>query len=251
MNLSIPGEKSVVKNLSFSSLSKFAECPRSWWVHYIDENRSAPTEAASFGSQFDQVISNRLGIGEKPEEEVLDGVEDLANFYLCQPGAWTSAEEAQKKIELSPNQFEFLAEQLGLTVQGLRFPFIGYLDLLRRSKGVVEILDLKTSSRSEFRPSWAMQVFGIYSLATGAQRAEVHLLVRLKNGPKMMVYTFRPTKDTWVWAVRWIDYWSARVNHALDENAGEELPRNPGYYCGWCAEQFDCPAALFNGFRGG
>ena len=237
----------MIKHLSHSSLTLWKNCPRSWWANYVLGKKQAPTEAASWGSQFDQALAHRLGLGDPPPNK-LEGIDSAVNFYTCQPGAWSSADEAQKEIRIEPNQWEFLAEQLGFSSR-IFLPIIGYLDLFKQTPAGPEVLDMKTSSRTQFRSDWALQVFGLYTLATQAVQAHVHLLVRLKNGMNFAPYSFRPTKQTWIWTISQVAFYAAQIEQALSNNHGDELARNPDYYCDWCPEKFECTAQAMLGIR--
>src|SRR3972149_5338451 len=121
----------MIKHLSHSSLTLWKNCPRSWWANYVLGKKQAPTEAASWGSQFDQALAHRLGLGDPPPNK-LEGIDSAVNFYTCQPGAWSSAEEAKKEIRPDASLAAFLAEQRGAASPPVRSR-IRDLDLFKQT----------------------------------------------------------------------------------------------------------------------
>ena len=85
-----------VKHYSVSSILKWKNCPRSWWADKVLGLTRPSTDAASFGSQYDQLIAYKLGLKpsdtrgkETPIEKqmLLDGVEQAVELYFQQPHA--------------------------------------------------------------------------------------------------------------------------------------------------------------------
>lgn len=237
---------SKIDHYSPSSISAWEICPRNWWANYVLGKKMEASEAASFGSQFDQLVSQRIGcpVGkqDKLPDEWLDGVEQAVDLYLCQPWALKSATVAQKAVRINPAEWAMMAEMHGLFSE-IRKPIIGFADLIDDQQRLV--VDLKTSGRKDARQEWAGQLI-FYALAEQLSSAEVHLLTRTKT-PAVYRFTIPVNDETKKWALIRFSTAIEQIERALENGAGEELVRNPGWKCGYCPEQFECPA--FNMIR--
>lgn len=232
----------IPQHLSFSQLNSFKTCPRAWYVQKILGEQQPTSDAASRGQQFDQLVSHKLGLGPVPEGALIERVEEAVELYTTN-GGWCRADEAQKKIEIRPNQWEVMAEELGVPFR-LQRPIIGYVDLFRRmGDGIrTELADLKTSERAEYRPDWSLQC-ALYCLATRAAKFEIHLVTFTKT-IKLHRYAYRPSEDTFRWAMTCIGSIAEQLERAALCKSSEELPAYPSYACGWCPRQLTCEAAL-------
>jgi RecB family exonuclease len=235
----------MITHISFSQVTQFRNCPKSWFVQKILKEEQPPSEAASKGSQFDQMIAHLLTGSEKPTE-LIDRVEEAAEVYMNSPIGWKRADEAQRKIELTPNQWEMLAEAYGVSWP-ITCPIVGYIDLYRKTEEGfrIELCDLKTSTRAEFRPDWALQGT-LYSLVERAYKFEVHLVTWTKQ-LKVVKYEYRPTPTTFAWAMNLIGETAYRMDRAARATSPDSLPATPGYHCAWCPRQTNCEGALAGG----
>ena len=240
-------QKSITQ-LSYSSVSEFLSCPRSWYSRRILGKEQPRTEAAGFGSLFDQVVANRLGLGADPLEgadmtdPVHQSVVDAADLYMSHPLGWKTATEAQKEIRIEPTQWGSLADEFG-AYGDLHVPFVGFLDLFRADGLKRSVCDLKTADRKGFKSGWLLQT-ALYALATRSQKIEVHVLVRTKE-PKLCVYEYRPTDTTFRWALSTVGYVAELIRQAEAGGPIERFAAIPGYYCMWCSET-DCEAKIAN-----
>lgn len=237
-----------VQHHSVSSILKFKNCPRSWWADKVLDLKRESSVAASFGSQYDQLIAHKLGL--KPsdvreddipieEQELLPGVEEAVNLYFQQPHAVKKASSAQKKISIKQHEWILFAEELGISSE-LKKPVIGYIDLIEQNGIQQSIIDLKTSSRRGMRSDWALQVL-IYCIAEQINFGKIQLMTKTKT-PAYYQYPVIVTEETKAWAMNTFAFYANQIEAALENGSGENLSRNPDYYCAWCGEELDCPA---------
>lgn len=242
----------MIPHWSFSSIKTLSSCPRSWWWQYVKGEKQAAGSAAQFGSAFDQRVLERLNI--KPEKEdkqvevdaeTDEQVNEAVSFYLNQPAAWGQKENVikptrgQAKVCIDPREWSELADVYGVESE-IKRPFIGFIDLLGANGLCKEVLDLKTSSRMEYRPEWTMQT-ALYALAEGAVRCHIHLLVRGSKGFRFQAYRFRPSEATFAWVLGTLGWW-AKVGEEVMRMQDYELPMQTGYHCEWCPKSLACEA---------
>jgi CRISPR/Cas system-associated exonuclease Cas4 (RecB family) len=229
-------------HLSFSQIKSFRDCPRSWYVQKILGEEQPPSEAASKGSQFDQMIAHKLVGAERPVD-LLDRIEEAADTYLLSKHGWKHADEAQRKIELNPTQWEVLADSYGVSWP-LPLPIVGYVDLFRKTEDGfrIELCDLKTSERAEYRSDWSLQG-SLYSLVERAYKFEVHLVTWTKQ-LKVVKYEYRPTEQTFRWCMNVIGETASRMSKVSRSTSAESIPATPGFWCRWCPRQTNCEGSL-------
>mgnify|MGYP001159224314 CR=1 FL=1 len=223
---------------SVSSVQKWADCPRSWWVNYVLGEQLPSSVAASFGSQYDILVSKKLGLQPKEEPtELVEGVEDAVSGYFSQEHAFRDASVAQGEVNITPGQWSVFGEMHDLCVE-IAKPVLGFIDLEDPLRG--KLVDLKTSSGAGSQPKWGFQVL-IYALARHYGQAEIHLMTRTKN-PAWYRYMVPVEPQALKWAMTNFTFYANQIEDALRSGNGENLARNPGFYCSWCAEQINCPA---------
>lgn len=230
----------MIDHYSVSSINQAASCPRGWWVKYVLKQEQPSSDAASFGTQYDQVVSQRLGCIAHKESKMgglIEGVEEAVSGYLCQPHALKSATHAQVPINITQGQWGVMAEIHGFYAE-IKHPIVGFIDLYDAANRT--IVDLKTSKSKRTTPGWAMQVL-IYALAKQANSARIHLMTRTKV-PAYYDFNVPVTRDSYRWAMQLFTYWANQIDQWIENGAGDELPRLPDYHCSWCPEALVCPA---------
>lgn len=231
----------AIDHLSVSSIGKAMNCPRSWWCSYVLKKDRPSSGAAQFGSQYDKIIGKRLNTKCHKDDPITGslapGVEDAVTGYLSQPHAFRSATDSQMPIYISPSEWNVMAEMLGFWSE-IPYPITGYIDLYDSKSR--SLTDLKTSSSKRKSFMWGVQVL-IYSLATQANSAGIHLMTKTKT-PAYYDMPVPVTPDSQRWAMQIFAHQAALIKQWLVEGAGEHLPRVPDYYCSWCAEELECPA---------
>ena len=239
-----------IKHLSFSSMNLYANCPQSWYGRYIEQLREPTSPEAQFGIDFESALAQQIGFDvqeteENPETGELEIIEKTFNsdmeknvgIYLNHEKAWKSATDYQKKIEITPEHFKWLADKFG--VKGsIPLPFIGYIDFMRKDTA---IMDLKTSKRSGWKPQWGYQMIP-YMLAEELPMAEIHQFVRTKT-PKTLFYALIMNEGLAQTVLNWMSNQAKGIKSLLD---GESNPHtNNGWMCGYCAVK-NCKARDFN-----
>jgi CRISPR/Cas system-associated exonuclease Cas4 (RecB family) len=230
----------MIDHVSCSSINLAIQCPRAWWAKYVLGKSVPSSEAASFGSQYDTVVSKLIGAKNHKEEktgEILPGVEEAAQMYMEQDHAFKSATDSQVKINIAPGQWAYMGETLGIPTE-ISFPITGFIDLLDTNSR--SLVDLKTSSSKRTSASWAMQVL-IYAIATQANEARIHLMTRTKT-PAFYNFMVPVSEDNLRWAMNLFTFYTQQIEKWLNAGAGEELPRQEGFWCSWCPENLECPA---------
>ena len=239
-----------INHYSVSSILKWKNCPRSWWADKVLGMKKESSFAASFGSQYDQLIAYKLGL--KPsdkreddtpieEQELVEGVEQAVELYFQQDHAVKKedAKSTQKKIEIKPHEFTLFAEELGLSLE-IKKPIIGYIDLIEQRGIQTSIIDLKTSSRRGMRSDWAFQLL-IYCIAEQIDFAKIQLMTKTKT-PAFYQYPIIVTPEAKAWALSTFSFYANQIEQALKDGSGDSLSRNIDYWCSWCGELDECPA---------
>ena len=234
---------------SYSSIKTLMGCMRSWYIQYVMKEKTPSGEAASFGSAFDQNVLKAFGatVDKKEEpvkldEETAKQVQSAVEFYALQPQSqpWRGC-RGQVKIEITPEEWSEYADIYGVESR-IRVPFIGYIDMLRQDGVQVELTDLKTSSRAEFRPEWVLQQT-LYALPTRASVCHTHLLTRLKTKFGFHARRFRPLKQTYAWAIATVGQWAEIGEQVRLAPAADTLAASPGFWCSYCPANARCEAA--------
>ena len=63
-----------------------------------------------------------------------------------------------------------------------------------------------------------------------------------------MVYPYRPSDETFRWAMTWAGAQAAGIRAAQDAGSLDRLPATPGFYCAWCPETL-CEGRMVAGIR--
>ena len=251
-----------VTNLSHSSISSFVNCPRAWAARNIEGAPDVTGEEARFGDAFDKLLCEELGFpvmeyrdnkgnkikaeaGEYRSKYATREVDEAIKNYLEQPWAWKEVKETQKFIQITPMEWEALADKYGANPY-IPDRIIGFIDMVRytpESEGLdpairpVEVCDLKTIGQDSWKPEWARQCV-LYALATGAQRWSIHRVVRGRP-EKMACRAIEMNCDESKQLVKEVmDHtaWYALQIKALRDNPSnvDHLPRNAGFHCKYC-----------------
>lgn len=227
----------ILSNLSFSAINLWKQCPSAWQARYVVKEHDVKTDASKFGNAFDQALGRHLNlITDKEVVNTAPEMDETIAFYLRHPWAWKTADSAQTKLTILPDQWNNWSAQFGARSQ-IKTPIIGYVDFVRRVGIETHVLDLKTSTRSNWQIDWALQCFGLYSLALGAQSAEIHLIVRLKGGLKALRWKYRPNRHLFAWTIDTLGFYANQIENYRE---GDALAEQPDYYCDWCPKRYRC-----------
>jgi hypothetical protein len=266
-----------ISNLSHTSISQFAACPRAWAARYIEGIVEVPQDAALFGNTFDSIIGEELGFPVK-EFRNADGkkeaygpgefrkkysnaeVEQAVAYYLQQPWAWKEVKGTQVFVQITPDEWSKLAEKYGAN-PNLSDRIVGFIDLLRytpESAGLDESLrptetcDLKTCGQDTWKEEWVRQGV-LYCLASGSTRFSIHRYVRGapdKLGSRTIDITDEKGRQLVREVMDHTAYYGMLIKQVRDE-AGliDHLPRHAGWQCNYCALRDNCLSG--QAFKGG
>jgi hypothetical protein len=251
-----------IKNLSHSSISQFAACPRYWAARYIEGFVEAKGEAARFGDAFDKLIGERIGFpvkeyddesgkrvkaeaGEFKAKYETPEVKQALDHYFKQKWAWHEAKETQTFVQITPDQWAELAQRYGAN-PALPDRIIGFVDMVRytpESDGLdpairpVEVVDIKTVSQDVWKEEWARQCT-LYALALNAPRFSIHRYVRNqpdKLGKRTIDLTDQPGRELIQQTMDHTVYFANRMKAVKDGvEPVEHLPRQAGWQCRYC-----------------
>lgn len=257
-----------ITNLSHSSISSFVNCPRSWAARNIEGVSDVKGDEAQFGDAFDKLLCERIGFpvqeyrlkdgvkvkaapGEYREKFGTPEVDRSIELYLQQSWAWKTASETQKFIQITPMEWEKLAEQYGANPY-IPDRLIGFIDMARKtpeSEGLaeelrpLEVMDLKTTAQDAWKSEWARQCT-LYALATGAVRWSIHRLVRGRPEKLAQRVVDMNTDEARKLCREVMDhtaFYAQQIKQLRDDPSGvDHLPRNAGFHCKWCALADEC-----------
>ena len=244
------------EHLSYSSVSMYQTCPRSWWYRYSSEAVAPVSPNLVFGSAFHKTIENHL----------LKKSEGVSLFDRW-AGCWDDQLKIDSNIAWDKSQFEY--ERLGgamlsvpdvikvidniepaihneamdvelrveFRVPGVSVPIIGYIDVVEEDMPA----DFKTSSRpwtqkkadDELQPEFylaALEQMGYW----GQSKFRYYIFV--KNPPGVQVIeTYRTLNDR--------EQMFSVVREVWDAIKNETFPPNPHTWkCDprWCEFYEDC-----------
>jgi len=153
----------MLDHLSYSSISTYQLCPRSWKYRYIDKPRVPTSPALVFGSAFHDAIERAMIEGEPPaklwaeswEDQLSDGRNavidwgDKSEPEMRELGArmFAASEVAAQVATIKPLVIggePVIEKRVEMRVPGVPVPIIGYIDVITED-GVPG--DFKTSAR--------------------------------------------------------------------------------------------------------
>lgn len=249
-------------HLSYSSIELFRRCPAAWKARYIDRVQEAPGTAAQFGSRFGYQVTQALGLptldrdGKPlPADELVEtpelkgAVEAYRNF----DGNWITSNtpercvQSEVRIDVSLDTWDAFKQRYGVE-SDLAMPLLGFADYVRTmSDGVRrEVLDLKTSSRMEWRPEWNIQVL-LYGAALDASAVHIHLVAKRTRDYGVGSHTLLldHNKQLVREALNTVAYYTQIIKATLDAGQLLALPRTPSWGCSYCPIAGECTTQLF------
>lgn len=263
----------VQPHLSFSAISQFDRCPKSWYSQRILGKKQKSGEAASFGLAFEAKVIEAIGAPneKEPTEEdkartkiddpqVARQIDAAVDIYLKTPGVWTKETPgtivAQREIHICPERWGTLADMYGASGE-IHLPLIGYIDLLHTEPNGLRrtVKDLKTTSDPRFKHEWVLQT-GIYALVERAQKIAIDVLYRPPERPtkkprpegwlpkfKATLYEYRVTDALMQWVMSWVGIRAMQMREAEGQGL-ERMLASPNFGCQWCPEADTCEARM-------
>lgn len=152
-----------IKHLSYSSISAYLQCPRSWKFKYIEKPPVETSPNLVFGSAFHETVEKKIG-GDDRDLVVIwsDEWNDQVNPERAKEIAWDKPKEDYEQLgtlmckskvinqqvsamkPLFLNNVQAIEKYVELHVPGVPLPIIGYIDIIT-DDGVPG--DLKTAAR--------------------------------------------------------------------------------------------------------
>jgi len=241
----------MIEHLSYSSISTYLMCPRSWRFHYLDKVQTPTSPALVFGSAFHNALEEYVELMAKPN----DCASPLVSFWqhhwtaqlernaecgiewnsdtpeeMCNLGVRMFSDEDIVALvdSLEPLVIEDqvqIERKVTLTVPGVPIPVIGYIDLIEQD-GVPA--DFKTSARSwsqsqadsEMQPTFYLAALNQSSFEMPGLNFRHYVFVKNKT-PKVQIWESTRTIQDLFWLFGLIsDVWKGIE--------AEVFPPNPG-----------------------
>lgn len=231
----------MLEHLSYSSISLYLSCARSWRFKYIEGVPTYSTPELAFGSAIHGAIEGYLSQAERTKQPVdfwsaswSKATEGVQNIFW---GADTPEHHCNEGVRIlthtdvltgiSAIQLNGLAveEKVSLRVPGVPIPVIGYIDI-QTADGVPG--DIKTSSKSWSQERAESETQSLFYLASLNQanrtvpgwRFRHYVIVKTKT-PQFQVYehSHRPEEMFWLFSM---------IQNVYKGIEREVFPENPG-----------------------
>lgn len=238
-------------HLSYSSVSTYLRCPRSWRYRYLEKVASPVGVALPFGSAFHEAVEQYLtmrhsGDALPPAElfdaawqtqlerredidwrdETPDSMLDLGTRMLTDDGVLAQLDSIKPLVL---DDVPVIEKRVSMTVPGVPIPIIGYIDLIT-DDGVPG--DLKTSSRKWYGDKAEKEMQPVFYLATlnqegyelNPERRFRHYVFTKTKAPAAQVLETTRTVADMMWLFGLIgEVWQAIVAGAFPPNPGSWL----------------------------
>lgn len=151
----------MIEHLSYSSISTYLLCPRSWRYRYIDKVETPVSPALVFGSAFHDALEAYVKDKESPlahhwntawkaqtESRDVSWDKEPAAYDVLGIAMFSKEETVQVVDAIKPlmiNDYPMIEERVELRVPGVPVPVIGFIDVIEKD-GIPA--DFKTSARS-------------------------------------------------------------------------------------------------------
>ena len=233
----------MIDHLSYSSISTYQLCPRSWRYRYLDKVEAPTSPALVFGSAFHNTVEAYLRDGsEKPlahhwteawteqlrQREAISWdkephtYEDLGNAMFSEQDTISLVDAIQP---LRTNGVPMIEERIELRVPGVPVPVIGFIDIVEED-GIPG--DFKTSSRSwnqkraddEMQPTFYLAALNQagYTLNPNL-RFRYYVFVKNAKKPKVELWETQRTPADLFWLFGTIhEVWRAIERHVFPPN---------------------------------
>lgn len=236
----------MIDHLSYSSISTYLLCPRSWRFHYVDKIKTPTSPSLVFGSAFHNAVEQHLTTRDPiidlwhqawadqlEKEQAIDWGEDTPET-LCNDGVrmLSHPDAIDVLARIQPKSIE---TKVVLDVLNVPVPIIGYVDLIEQD---FVPADIKTSNKSwsEDRANTEMQpTFYLAAIMQSGPnfnrdlKFRYYIFVKTKM-PKIQVIETTRTPADLFWLLEMIeDVWQGIER--------EVFPPNPGTWkCApkWC-----------------
>jgi RecB family exonuclease len=246
MTLALPV---VNEHLSFSRVKRYAQCPKSYELHYLQQAPSTPNDSLKFGkllhaaleSTYRQILAERLQ-GRFPLEILLVAYRrewqksGLSGFAVFQEGFQILKSYAAAHPRIDYTTVLAIEQEFRLAID--RFEVLGYIDRVDRiDEETVEILDYKSNrllfSREDVDADLQLSIYAIAARSLWPWAKTVRLrFYMLRHG--VSIETTRTKQD--------LD--AAReyiVTLGQQMESAEEFPPRLNPNCIYCDHSAHCP----------
>jgi len=250
-----------IDHLSYSSISNYLMCARSWKFHYLDKVQTPTAPALVFGSAFHNTLEGHIRDGQGEVQQVLDsrwrcewidqlernaenGIDwgkdseedmtDLGVKMFSDPDIIALVDSLQPLVLDEQVQIERRVE---LQVPGVPIPIIGYIDMIE-ADGVP--CDFKTSGRSwnqdqadsEMQPTFYLAALNQAEGPCNTNLFRHYVFVKTKK-PKVQIWESTRTTADLFWLFGLIrEVWRSIEAGCFPPNPGT-WKCSPKYYEYW------------------
>ena len=236
----------MTDHLSYSSISTWLMCPRSWKFRYVEKQPAPTSTALIFGSAFHKTIEAFLTRGTSEPLEAIWCEQWTAKVDEESGIAWGSDttgdlnamgikmfsdNDIVETIEsLKPVEHENVERFVELRVPGVPIPVVGYIDLI--DNGIP--CDFKTASRKWSANQATDEIQPLFYLAALNQAGSSvmqfrHYIFTKTKAPAIQIFDTHRTMSEIVWLFGLI----GEVWQAIEKGV---CPPNPGTWK--CSEKF-------------
>ncbi len=235
--------------LSYSRLKRYAQCPKSYQLHYIQKAPSAPNASLLFGSLlhaalervYREILAGKLS-GRFPEDRLLAAYKDewsksgLTEFALFQEGLSILGAFARQHALVDHTSIVAIEQEFRLSVD--RFQVLGYIDRVDMvDDETVAIIDYKSNrtifTREEVDHGLQLSIYAMAARMLWPWAKKVRLgLYLLRHG--ILMETTRTEEDLA----------AAREYIAMlgrETESAKEFPARLNENCVWCDHNAQCP----------
>ncbi|MBI3184641.1 MAG: PD-(D/E)XK nuclease family protein [Myxococcales bacterium] len=235
--------------LSFSRLKRYAQCPKSYQLHYIQKAPSTPNASLLFGSLlhaalervYREIVAEKLS-GRFPEDRLLAAYKDewsrsgLSEFAVFQEGLTILGNFARQHALVDHTSILSVEQEFRLSVE--RFQVLGYIDRVDKvDDETVAIVDYKSNraifTREEIDYDLQLSIYAMAARMLWPWAKNVRLgLYLLRHG--ILMETTRTEEDLA----------AAREYIAMlgqETESATEFPARLNENCVWCDHSAQCP----------
>ena len=235
--------------LSFTRLKRFAQCPKSYQLHYVAKAQSVPNASLLFGSLlhaalervYREITAENLA-GRFPEDRLLAAYQDewsrsgLGEFAIFEEGLAILRAYAREQPLADPASILAVEQEFRLPVD--RFQVLGYIDRVDRvDSDTIAVIDYKSNraifTREEMDHDLQLSIYAMAARMLWPWAKTVRLgLYLLRHG--ILMETTRSEEDLAA-ARAYIAMLGRQIESATD------FPARLNENCAYCDHNALCP----------
>jgi RecB family exonuclease len=239
---------------SYSHLNRFASCPRSFQLHYIDRLPAEDSDASRFGRLLHRVCE--IALRDHVDRRCCGPIEP-GSVVRAYRAAWAESElgdslRFEEDLELAKSWAVRQGCVAWHEVIGIEEPFemllgdyriVGKMERVERAGGVVRVRDYKTTrvpmTREEVEGSLQLAIYDLaaHDLWPGAKRVELEIEL-LRHGTVIRASRTEEQRE----ATRAYILATIAKIEAAERGGGGEMPTRPTIQCATCDHRGQCSA---------